>query len=135
MDDYNKLQHIGPVEYKDFHFKLEDRFMITPADYERFVKVFHSRGFLTMMDWLRVDNEADIIPFIEAVNETHQQYYPDEIDMLNNALSIPEISLTYVLYKALKMKEPGDPILYAPGQPCDNQCNDNCLGVACKNCR
>ena len=135
MDDYNKLQHIGPVEYKDFGSKLEGGFMITPAEYKNFVEEFHSRGCLTMIDWLRVYKEADIIPFIEAVNETHQQYYPNEIDMLNGAVSIPEISLTYVLCKALKMKEPGDPNLYAPGQPCDHKCNDNCLGVASKNCR
>ena len=35
--------------------------------------------------------------------------------MLNDAVSIPEISFIYVLYKALEMKEPGDPDLYAPG--------------------
>ena len=31
-----------------------------------------------MMDWLKVYNEADVIPFIKAINKTHQQYYSDE---------------------------------------------------------
>ena len=68
-----------------------------------------------MMDWLRVYNEAGIILFIEAVNKTHKQYYPDEIDILKDVVSIPGISMSYVLSKALKMKKPGD-----PGQPCNH---------------
>ena len=58
-----------------------------------------------MMDWSRVYNEADVIPFIEAVDKTHKQYYPDEMDMLKDVVSIPGISITYALNKALKMKK------------------------------
>ena len=75
-----------------------------------------------MIDWLRVYNEAAIIPFMEAVNETRNQYYPNEIYMLKDAVSIPGILITYVLNKALKMKTPGDPDLCAPGQPCEQRC-------------
>ena len=32
-----------------------------------------------MMDWLKVHNEADIIPFIKAIDKTCKQYYPDEL--------------------------------------------------------
>ena len=118
LDDYNKLSHVGPVEYENFFSKLKGGFTITSSEYNEFVREFHSRGCVTMMDWLRVYNEADIVPFIEAVDKTHKQYYPDEIDMLKNAVSIPGILMTYVLNKALKMKKPGDPDLYAPGQLC-----------------
>ena len=52
--------------------------------------------------------------------------------MLKDAVSIPEISMTYVISKALKMKKPGDPDLYAPGQPCLHKCNDNYFGEGCK---
>ena len=90
---------------------------------------------MTMIDWLRVYNEADVIPFIEAVNKTRNQYYPNEIDMLKDAISIPGISMTYVLNKALKMKSPGDPDLYAPGQPCTHKCNEACLGIGCEDCK
>ena len=84
---------------------------------------------------MRAYNEADIIPFIEAVNKTRKQYYPDEFNMLKYAVSIPGISMTYVLNKALEMKKSGDPDLCSPGQPCDHKCRDNfknCLGVGCK---
>ena len=78
----------------------------------------------TMMDWLKVYNEADIIPFIEAINNTHKQYYLDKIDMLKDVVSILGISVTYVLNKSLKMKQLGEPPLFAPGQPCFHKCTE-----------
>ena len=57
-----------------------------------------------MMDWLKVYNEADVIPFIKPINKTHPQYYPDEINMLMEAVSIPGISMMYGLNNSLKMK-------------------------------
>ena len=88
-----------------------------------------------MMDWFKVCNEADIIPFIQAVNKTRKQYYSYEIDMLIDVVSISEISMTYVLNKALEMKKTGDSDLYAPGQPYFHKCNNNCLGLGCKDCK
>ena len=60
-------------------------------------------------------NLADVEPFIEALEKTREQYYPDEIDLLKDAVSIPGISMTYVLNKALKIKKKSDPDLFAPG--------------------
>ena len=68
-----------------------------------------------MMDWLRIYNLIDFIPFIEALEKTWKQYYPDKMDMLKDAVGIPGISITYVLDRALKMKKPDEPDLYAPG--------------------
>ena len=56
-----------------------------------------------MVDWLREYNLADVIPFVEALDNTREQYYPDEIDMLIDAVSILGIAVTYVLNKALDM--------------------------------
>ena len=56
------------------------------------------------MDWLKLYNEANVIQFIKAIDKTRQQYYPDEIDMLKDAVSIQGISMTYVHNKSLKMK-------------------------------
>ena len=57
------------------------------------------------MDWLKEYNLAYVIPFVEALEKTREQYYPDKIDMLKDAVSIPGISMTYVLNRALKMKK------------------------------
>ena len=70
-----------------------------------------------MMDWLKVYNEADIIPVIEVVDKTHKQHYPDKIDMLKDVVSIPSISMTYVLGKSLKMKRLGEQGIFSSGQP------------------
>ena len=43
-----------------------------------------------MMDWLRVYYEADVIPFIKAVDKTHKQYYTDEINMLKDTVASQE---------------------------------------------
>ena len=61
---------------------------ITPQEYEDFKTEFYKRGCVTMMDWLKECNLADVIPFVEALEETREQYYPDEIDMLKDAVSI-----------------------------------------------
>ena len=62
--------------------------------------------------------------------------------MLKDTVSIPGISMTYLLNKSLKMNKPGDSNLYAPGQPYDHKCKDNdprlgaaCLGLDCKDCK
>ena len=73
LDDYDKLSHIGPVEYENFYSKLKGGFTITPDEYTDFVREFHSRGCVTMMDWLRVYDEADKIPFIKVVDKTRNQ--------------------------------------------------------------
>ena len=77
-----------------------------------------------MMDWMKVYNEADVVPFVKAIDKTHKQCYPDDIDMLKDAVSIPGTSMVYVLNKSLKMKQPGKLELFAPGQPCFHKCEE-----------
>ena len=130
LDNYDKLSQVGPVPHCEFYSSLKGK-NITTEEYEDFVSEFHKRGGVTMMDWLREYNLADVIPFIEALENTQNQYYPDEIDMLKDAVSISGISMTYVLNKALDMG--GD--LYAPGQPCSHKCQNDCVKLSCKACK
>ena len=88
-----------------------------------------------MKDWLKEYNLADVEPFIEALEKTREQYYPDEIDLLKDAVSIPGISMTYVLNKALKIKKKSDPDLFAPGDPCKCKCKNDCKKVGCEKCK
>ena len=41
---------------------------------------------------------------VEAVNKTRHQYFDDQLDILKDAVSIPGISQSYVLNKALKKR-------------------------------
>ena len=98
-----------------------------------------------MDDVLRVYNLADVKRFAEALKKTAQQYYPDKIDMLKDAVSIPGISMTYVLNKALDNDKNLE--LYGPGGGC-NMCKekkgqlDGCecdgvlkIGAYCTDCQ
>ena len=96
-----------------------------------------------MKDWLKEYNLADVKPFIEALEKTREQYYPDEIDLLKDAVSIPGISMMYVLNEALKRKKYSEPDLFAPGEPCKCKCSgeagaklgDDCEEAGCEKCK
>ena len=126
MDDYSKLSHVGPVKYEDFYSKLQGKINITPEEYENFKSEFYNKGCVTMKDWLKIYNLIDVIPFVEALEKTRKNYMKDEIDMIKDCVSIPGISMTYVINKAIKLKDRNDPELYAPGQPCTHKCEETC---------
>ncbi|XP_057294626.1 uncharacterized protein LOC130623154 [Hydractinia symbiolongicarpus] len=86
-----------------------------------------------MMDWLREYNLADVEPFIEAVDKTRLQYYDDEIDIFKDAVSIPGVSMRYVLNKSLRLNPKLE--LYAPREPCKHKCNKDCYQRSCKVCK
>ena len=66
-----------------------------------------------MGDWLRVYNVADVVLFIEAFRNIAEQYYPDKFDVSKDVVSIPGISMTYVLNKFLEKDKKLE--LYTPG--------------------
>ena len=43
--------------------------------------------------------------------------------------------MTYVINKAIKLKDRNDPELYAPGQPCTHKCEETCDKRGCKKCK
>ena len=135
FDSFEKLNHIGPVKYEEFYSSLKGGITISQEEYQNICDEFHKRGCETMKDWLKEYNLADVEPFIEALEKTREQYYPDEIDLLKDAVSIPGISMTYVLNKALKMKKKSDPDLFAPGDPCKCKCKNDCQKKGCEKCK
>ena len=134
FDSFEKLNHKGPVKYEDFYSSLKGGIIISQEQYQNFCEEFHKRGCETMEDWLEEYNLADVKPFINALEKTREQY-PDEIDLLKDAVSIPGISMNYVLNKALKMKKKSDPDLFAPGDPCKCKCSDDCEKFPCEGCK
>ena len=136
FDSFEKLNHIGPVKYEEFYSSLKGGITISQEEYQNFCDEFSKRGCVTMKDWLKEYNLADVEPFIEALEKTREQYYPDEIDLLKDAVSIPGISMTYVLNKALKRKKYSEPDLFAPGEPCKCECSsDDCQKKGCEKCK
>ena len=94
LGSYKKLSHLGPVSHEDFYSSFKP--ISTRDEYERFLKLIKEN------DWLRVYNVADVVPFIKAFRKMARQYYPDKIDVCKDAVSIPGISMTYVLNKTLE---------------------------------
>ena len=135
FDSFEKLNHKGPVKYEEFYSSLKGGITISQEEYQNFCDEFHKRGCVTMKDWLKEYNLADVEPLIEALEKTREQYYPDEIDLLKDAVSIPGISMTYVLNKALKIKKKSDPDLFAPGDPCKCKCKNDCQKKGCEKCK
>ena len=115
LDSHEKLSHVGPVSYEDFYSNLKSC-NITRDEYEQFLRLFKANDCTTMGDWLRIYNVADVVPFIEAFRKMAGQYYPDKIDVCKDAVSIPGISITYVLNKSLEKKKKLE--LYSPGGVC-----------------
>ena len=109
FDSFDKLNHKGPVKYEEFYSSLKGGITISQEEYQNFCDEFSKRGCVTMKDWLKEYNLADVKPFIEALEKTREQYYPDEIDLLKDAVSIPGISMMYVLNEALKRKKYSEP--------------------------
>ena len=79
--------------------------MKTRDEYEQFLKLFKENDCTTMGDWLQVYNAADVVPFIEAFRKMARQYYSDKIDLCKDAVSIPGISMTYMLNNSLEKKQ------------------------------
>ena len=137
FDSFEKLNHKGPVKYEEFYSSLKGGITISQEEYQNFCDEFHKRGCVTMKDWLKEYNLADVTPFIEALEKTREQYYPDEIDLLKDAVSIPGISVMYVLNEALKRKKYSEPDLFAPGEPCKCECSSDDCGKTegCEKCK
>ena len=135
FDSFDKLNHKGPVKYEEFYSSLKGGITISEKEYQNFCDEFSKRGYVTMKVWLKEYNLADVKPFIEALQKTREQYYPDEIDLLKDAVSIPGISMNYVLNKASKMKKKSGPDLFALGEPCICKCSDDCEKFPCEDCK
>ena len=136
FDSLEKLNHKGPVKYEEFYSSLKGGINISQEEYQNFCDEFRKRGCVTMKDWLKEYNLADVEPFIEALEKTREQYYKDEIDLLKDAVSIPGISMMYVLNESLKRKKYGEPDLFAPGDPCYcKRCSDDCEKEECEKCK
>ena len=121
LTNYEKLdESCSSIVWKDFYSCLKGVGKEKAKEkYGIFNEGYKKRNCHTMHDWLREYNLGDVEPFIEALNKMRKTYYEDKIDLLKDAVSIPGISMTYVLNKALERDKKLE--LYAPGGYC-NKC-------------
>ena len=70
------------------------------------------KGMKTFKDWLKYYNNLDVAPGLEALQKMKNFYIEKGIDIMKDAVSIPGVSLHYLLKGAIERKAE----LYAPSK-------------------
>ena len=76
--------------------------------------MFHERGMKTFGDWLEYYNNLDVAPFLQALQKMRQFYTDLGVDIFKDAVSLPGVSMQYILRGTLKGRNA--PELYAPSK-------------------
>ena len=88
-------------------FTTKNGYVLTPAEYDECKRVFQERGMQTFGDWLEYYNNLD-------VTKMKAYYTKLGVDIFKDAVSLPGISMQYILRCALRGRNA--PELYAPGK-------------------
>ena len=112
FDSADKLDYNGLSTYWCWYSQLRNSFALTPAEYEECKRVFQERGMQTLGDWLKYYNNLDVTPFLETLEKMKSFYTKLGIDIIKDAVSLPGVSMQYILQGTLRGRNP--PELYAP---------------------
>ena len=113
FDSADKLDYPGLPPYWFWYSELKNDFILSPKEYEECKPIFHERGMKTFGDWLEYYNNLDVSPFLEALQTMKSFYTGLGVDIFKDAVSLPGVSMQYVLRGSLRGRNP--PALYAPG--------------------
>ena len=142
FDSYEKLdmspKSIVWEDFRSFLDRGDDKEEPAKSRYKVFVEEFiDKRNCKTMHEVLKIYNEYDVVPMVEALKKTAALYYPDKIDIFKDEVSIPGVAAHYMINKGLRLNK--DLELYAPGGGCD-ECQERrkltktCCGK-CESCK
>ena len=112
FDREEKLDYEGLPEYEHWYSKLKKEYVLTREEWEGCKQVFKEKGMRTFKDWLEYYNNLDVAPGLEALEKMKAFYIEKGIDILKDAVSIPGVSLHYLLKGAIERKAE----LYAPSE-------------------
>ena len=110
FDREEKLDYEGLPEYEHWYSKLKKEYVLTREEWEGCKRTFEEKGMKTFKDWLEYYNNLDVAPGLEALEKMKAFYIEKGIDILKDAVSIPGVSLHYLLKGAIERKAE----LYAP---------------------
>ena len=97
FDTPEKLDFCGLPKYEDWYSKLKNGYVLTKDEWEGCQRLFKEKGMCTFTDWLRYYNNLDVAPGLEALEKMRAFYTDKGIDILKDAVSIPGVSLHYLL--------------------------------------
>ena len=101
FDTPEKLDFPGLPEYAEWYSALKGDYVLTLDEYARCVRSFKEKGMRTFADWLRDYNNQDVGPGLEALQRMRSFYTEKGIDILKDAVSLPGVSLHYLLRGAV----------------------------------
>jgi len=97
FDTPTKLHYPGLPDYPAWYSKLKGCFVLKLSEFKECRRVFKERGMKTFADLLRYYNNLDVAPGLEALEKMRAFYTERGIDILKDAVSLPGVSLHYLL--------------------------------------
>ena len=112
FDRPEKLDYPGLPDYLDWYSKLKGDFVLKLSEWKASQKLFLEKGMKTFKDWVRYYNNLDVAPGLEALQKMKNFYTEKGIDIMKDAVSIPGVSLHYLLRGAIERNAD----LYSPSK-------------------
>ena len=112
FDRPEKLDYPGLPDYPHWYSKLKDEFTLKLSEWKACQKLFREKGMKTFKDWVRYYNNLDVAPGLEALQKMKNFYTEKGIDIMKDAVSIPGVSLHYLLRGAIERNAE----LYSPSE-------------------
>ena len=97
FDSPEKLDLPGLPDYEHWFSKHKGKFVLTQEEWERCKRLFEEKGMRTFADWLEYYNNIDVAPGLEALEKMRAFFTEKGIDIFKDAVSIPGVSLHYLL--------------------------------------
>ena len=82
--------------------KLKGEYVLTREEWEGCQQLFKEKGMRTFPDWLHYYNNLDVAPGLEVLEKMRSFYIEKGINILKDAVSIPGVSLHYLLWGAVE---------------------------------
>ena len=112
FDRPEKLDYPGLPDYPHWYSKLKNEFTLKLSEWKACKKAFREKGMKTFKDWVCYYNNLDVAPGLEALEKMKNFYTEKGIDIMKDAVSIPGVSLHYLLRGAIERKA----VLYSPSK-------------------
>ena len=112
FDRLEKLDYPGLPDYPHWFSKLKNEFALKLSEWKACKQLFREKGMKTFKDWVRYYNNLDVAPGLEALEKMRNFYTEKGIDIMKDAVSIPGVSLHYLLRGAIERNAE----LYSPSK-------------------
>ena len=112
FDRPEKLDYPGLPDYPHWYSKLKNEFTLKLTEWKACKQTFREKGMKTFKDWVRYYNNLDVAPGLEALEKMRNFYTGKGIDIMKDAVSIPGVSLHYLLRGAIERNAE----LYSPSK-------------------